>query len=212
MTRRKTSKKNAKENKRGVSIPDFRHRHSENRFKVSLIFLIAALALAVFIFLFTLIGLQNSRLAAQASPVPSPGAQAAAKTVLDDPNLDFTFKMPSQLGQWLYKTGSVKSPVDETLSNQYASVYVPRSVKAGTSNFDDLTQNILTVRQFSKKEWEKLESGCQKGNQLFCEAAGKKMGEKNGTVYAYTVPASCPADTKTKCSLAEKIVSTFTLK
>ncbi|MDI6778347.1 MAG: hypothetical protein QMD77_04085 [Patescibacteria group bacterium] len=50
MPRRKTSKKNTKENKKKAFALDFGGRQSETRFKISLIFLIAALLISVFIF------------------------------------------------------------------------------------------------------------------------------------------------------------------
>lgn len=191
-------------------------KHSGERFEFSLVFLIAALLMSIFILLFSLIRNQNSQIAAQAFP-NLPGAfqgngDYSRSPLLEDENLEFTLKIPAQLGEWVYKTGFVKSPVDEALSNQYMTIFVPQNAKEKTNNLDDLTQDILTVRQYSETEWEKLESGCQKGNQFYCEIAGEKIGEKDGKVYASTKPGKCSETEKSKCALAEKIIQGFELK
>jgi hypothetical protein len=192
-------------------------RRSEARFRVSLVFLIAGLAFSLFLFLLTLIGTQSGRSAAKLAPVLPAGTAAADSSfsknpLLKDPNLDFTLKIPPQLGEWLYKIGYVKSPVDETLSNQYVNIYIPQSTNSSTNNFDDLAKSILSIRQFSQKEWVKLEKGCQKGNQFYCETAGVKVGEKDSRVFAYIKPGDCPKRIEAKCRLAGTIIKSFTLK
>lgn len=150
--------------------------------------------------------------------LPVPAGSTASKSnfsinpVLENINLDFTLKIPSQLGEWLYKIGYAKSPIDETLSNQYVAIYVPQNGKPETNNFDDLVKDILTVRQFSQKEWKKLESGCKKGNQFYCETAGAKISEKNDKVFAYTKPGNCPKSIEARCRLADGIIESFKLK
>jgi hypothetical protein len=191
-------------------------RKSETRFRISLIFLMAGLLLSAFILILTLISAQNNQTMARTFTPVNAGAKTSAKfsanPILEDPSLDFTLKIPTQLGQWLYKTGFVKSLVNETLSDRYVTIFIPRNAKTGTNNFDDLTQDILIVRQFVKEEWKKLETGCGKGNQIYCEAMGEKIGEKNDAVWAYTKAKTCPKDIEAKCSLADKIAETFTLK
>lgn len=189
----------------------------EIRFRISLVFLIAGLVFSLFLFLLTAINIQNNQAAVGFVPPPSAevgmaGSNFSKTLVLKDSNLDFTLKIPPQLGEWLYKTGYVKSPVDETLSNQYVAIYVAQGAASATNNFDDLAKNILTIRQFSQKEWKKLESGCRKGNRFYCETAGAKAGEKDDEVFAYTKPGSCPRSIEAKCALADKIIESFALK
>lgn len=215
MPRRKTSKQNKKgEIKKMFALPF--DRKSDTRFRISLIFLMAALLLSSFVLIFTMLGVQNNQIETNAAPLPSPGARVkanvSANPALKDSNLEFTLKIPTQLGQWLYKTGYVKSPADETLSDRYVTVFVPRSDNARSNNFDDMAQEIITVRRFSQDEWKKIDSGCGKGNQMYCEAMGTKIGEKNDVVWAYTKAKTCSKDMKAKCDLADKISQTFALE
>jgi len=224
--RKKTQKKknSGKKEKRRIGFGALKKmkifglgRRSETRFKISLVFLIAGLVFSLFLLLLTAINVQNNRVAA--GPVPASltkagmaGSNFSRNPVLKDSSLDFTLKIPPQLGEWLYKTGYVKSPVDETLSDQYVIVYVPQGAASATNNFDDLAKNILTIRQFSQKEWDKLENGCRKGNQFYCETAGARVGEKNDKIFAYTKPESCPKSVEAKCQLADRIIKSFVLK
>jgi len=192
-------------------------RHSETRFKVSLVFLIAALLITAFIFIFTMIGIQNSEIAMRnlstpAANVTQANANFSTKSTLENSDLNFTLEMPAQLGQWLYKTGKVQSPTDDTLSDRYTSIYIPKSRELVSRNFDDLTQLILTVREFTADEWNSLEKGCKKGNQLYCEAAGTKVDETNDAVWVYIKADNCPKSLEAKCSLADKIIQSFKLK
>ncbi len=187
--------------------------HAAMRFKMSLIFLMAGLIFVIFLLLFAMIGVESdqagSRSTAAATSVPANKAAYSINRLLDDPDLGFTLKMPAGLGQWLYRTGSVKSPVDETLSDKFVAIYVPRETNARKNNFDDLTIAVLTVREFSKKEWNALDKGCQRGNEDYCRAAGTEIDETNNVVYTYTKPEACPEDVRVRCALADEIIKSF---
>lgn len=188
------------------------------RFNLSLIILMAVLEASLFIFLLTLIGAQtaqgDSRKSFSSAPV-AVGAKKFTKPAsqkLNDPSLDFELTVPPQLRNWLYKTGDIKSPVDDELSDQYLQMYLPVEGKKNSRNFNEMTEAILTIKKFTTDEWEKLEKGCQKNNTLFCDAAGTKIIEKDGSVYAYEKNSNCPSGMESKCALADKIVSGFQLK
>lgn len=186
------------------------------RFSVSLILLTAVLEVSLLMLLMSLINTQTVRGGDESFAVPA--AKSAKRLVkpasqkLNDPSLDFELTVPAQLGEWLYKTGYIKSPVDDELSDQYLQVYLPDSGKAKSRNFDEMTKAVLTIKKFTADEWKKLEKGCQNENSLFCEAAGTKMAEKNGSVYAYNKISNCPSGMENKCSLADRIADSFQLK
>lgn len=187
------------------------------RFNLSLIILMAVLETALFMLLLTLISAQTAQGGNQSfSSVPA--ASSAKKLIkpvsqkLTDSNLDFDLVIPAQLGEWLYKTGNVKSPVDDTISDQYLQIFLPTTNKTNSRNFEEMTAAILTIKKFTTDEWKKLEKGCQKDNSLFCDTAGTKIAEKNGSVYAYNKISNCPSGMESKCSLVDKIVGSFQLK
>jgi hypothetical protein len=188
------------------------------RFNLSLIILMAVLQASLFMLLLTLISVQTAQ-GENRSFSAAPMASSAKKMIkpaisqkLTDSNIDFNLDIPSQLGEWLYKVGYVKSPVDDKLSDQYVRIYLPNGVKANSRNFEDMTVEFLTIRKFTTDEWKKLEKGCQDRNSLFCEAAGTKIAEKNGSVYAYIKISSCPSGMESKCGLINKIIGGFSLK
>jgi hypothetical protein len=186
------------------------------RFSVSLIILTAVLEASLFILLLSLINAQTTR-GGDAS-FAAPTVKSAEKLVrpvsqnINDPNLDFELNVPAQFGEWLYRTGYIKSPVDDGLSDQYLRIYLPDSGKMKSRNFDERTTAVFTIKKFTADEWKKLEKGCQNENSLFCEAAGTKIAEKNRSVYAYNKISSCPPEMKSKCGLINKIVDSFQLK
>jgi hypothetical protein len=188
------------------------------RFNLSLIILMAVLQASLFMLLLTLISVQTAKGQNMNFSVAS-AANGAKKMIkpatsqkLADPNIDFDLAIPAQLGEWLYKTGYVKSPVDDKMSDQYVRIYLPNAGKAGSRNFEDMTSAFLTIRKFTTDEWKKLDKGCQNKDSLFCEAAGTKIAEKDGSVYAYTKISSCPSGMESKCGLIEKIIGGFSLK
>ena len=187
------------------------------RFNLSLIILMAVLESALFMLLLTLINAQTTQ-GENRSFSYAPAASSAKKLIkpasqkLNNPNLDFDLTVPVQLGEWLYKTGDVKSLVDDKISDQYLQVYLPTGDKTNSRDFNEMTTAVLTIKKFTANEWKKLEKGCQKDNSLFCEAAGTKIAEKNGSVYAYNKISNCPSGMENKCGLVDKIIGSFQLK
>ncbi len=185
------------------------------RFEVSLVILIGILTFSTYLLLMSLnrsSGGGSSRAPAITnSRISSAGVKRPADYQLKDASIDFETRVPSQIGDWFYKIGYVKSPADETLADQYVQVFVPIS-GTDSNNFEDKNKNILTIRKYTKTEWDDLEKGCRKGNQFYCETAGKMIAEKNGSVYAYAISEDCPKIIETKCRLAEKIIGYFRLK
>jgi hypothetical protein len=131
---------------------------------------------------------------------------------LADSSLDFELTVPSGIGDWLYKTGFIKSPVDDALSDQYLQIFVSLKKATGSNNFEDQNKNILTIKKFTTEEWKKLEKGCQNENLLYCEVGGTKMAEKDDSVYAYTKTENCPKDIEARCRLADNLIESFNLK
>ena len=188
------------------------------RFNLSLIILMAVLEISLFMLLLTLISAQTAQ-GDSSQPLSSAPAVSGAKKMikpvsqtLSDPSLDFQLTVPAQLGEWLYKTGDIKSLVDDNLSDQYLQIFIPTGDKKNSRNFNEMTASILTIKKFTADEWKKLEKGCQNDNTLFCDSAGTKIAEKNGLVYAYNKISNCPSGMGSKCALADKIVSGFQLK
>jgi len=154
-----------------------------------------------------------------AASLSKPIVQAKPGTrILDDSSLDFKITVPVQLGTWLYKIGEVKSPVDDTPSNQYLRIYVQLS-GAKSNNFDQQNKEILTIRKFSADEWKAIEKACQKGKEDVCSAGGMFLANETdpesgdlNNVYAFSKPVDCPQSLEAKCSLADKIIQSFQLK
>ncbi|MDP1846103.1 MAG: hypothetical protein Q8L09_05215 [Candidatus Moranbacteria bacterium] len=186
------------------------------RFSVSLILLTAALEMSLLILLMSLINAQAARGGDESFAVSA--VKSTKKLVkpanqkIDDQNLDFELTVPAQLGEWSYKTGYIKSPIDDGISDQYLQIYLPDSGKMKSRNFDEMMKVVLTIKKFSTDEWKKLEKGCQNENSLFCEAAGTKIAEKNESVYAYDKISNCPSVMENKCDLVDKIIDSFQLK
>ncbi len=188
------------------------------RFSVSLIILTAALEMSLLILLFSLVNSQALKEGNNPFYVAAANSNGNKKNTpssqeLSDPGLNFKLTIPPQLGDWKYRVGYVKSPVDDALSNQYLQVYIPESGRKKSHNFDEANKAFLTVRKFESEEWDSLKKGCEKGNLIFCEVAGEKIAEKNGSIYAYTKNSSCLSNkNESKCKLVEKIVGSFQFK
>jgi hypothetical protein len=188
------------------------------RFCFSLIILMAILVTSSLIFIMSLASTQTVRGDSSQSFSSVPMASSAKKMIkpasqkIDDQNLDFELTVPAQLGEWSYKTGYIKSPIDDSISDQYLQIYLPDSEKMKSRNFDEMMKMVLTIKKFSTDEWKKLEKGCQNENSLFCEAAGTKITEKNESVYAYNKISNCPSAMENKCGLVDKIIDSFQLK
>jgi len=189
------------------------------RFSISLVILIGMLTFSALLLLFSLN--KSSIVSAETYTkkiVPIKNDSGLKKTgsqALNDSSLDFNITVPSQLGEWLYKTGEVKSLTDDSLSNQYFRMFVPLP-GAKSNNFDQQNKNILTIRKFSADEWFDIEKSCQE-EESTCDAAGKmiaKGADSNGDewVYAYIKPENCPKSIEAKCNFVDKIIESFNLK
>lgn len=196
-------------------------KKEELRFGISLVILIALLSVSAYLLIFALGSRQKPAVPLSVDSSASRGAVLSgnAKTKLapgslklDDASLDFGLKIPAQFGEWLYKIGYVKSPTDETLSNQYVKIYVPSIRTVKSNSFEDKYQEILTIRKFSDGEWQELEKGCTKGNQFYCEETGTKITDMDGSVWAYTVAKNCPRELEPKCKSVETVAKSFQLK
>ena len=186
------------------------------RFEVSLVILIGVLTFSAYLLLISLNrsleGNDNLQTLAVASGRNfSTNAKKPADGWLKDVSLDFEIKMPSRLGEWIYKIGYVKSPTDDALSDQYVQIFVPVA-GINSNNLEEKNKNILTIKKYAKAEWNKLEKGCLKGNQFYCETAGAKISEKNDEVFAYTKTGNCPKSIEARCRLADGIIESFRLK
>lgn len=212
MPRRKKTKRNI-----ASKTPTAPKRRKDLRFSVSLVVLIAFLATASLLLLVSLIGQRKATAIGKYSSVSKISGNASGKaTVLDDADLDFKLKIPAGLGDWIYKTGAVKSLVDDTLSDQYLKIYVSYPAAKNSQNFDDREKDVLTVVKFEADEWAKLEAGCEKNKPDYCDAMGTKFSESSdsgdGFVYAYRKADECPKSLAKKCDLADEIVKSFQLK
>lgn len=105
----------------------------------------------------------------------------------------------------------MKSLTDDALSNQYVKIYVPSGQTAQSNSLDDKYQEMLAIRKFSDGEWKEMEKGCAKGNQFYCEDAGTKIADMDGSVWAYTAAKNCPRELEQKCKSVEGIIKSFQL-
>jgi hypothetical protein len=138
--------------------------------------------------------------------------------VIDDSALGYTLKVPVQMGKWFYKAGAVKSLTDDSLSNQYLRIYIPLS-EANSNNLDQQYKDVLTIRKFTAEEWSDIQKSCKKEETDICDAAGKMISsdpdaaeKNNDSVYTYTQANDCPGSLVARCSLANEIVKSFSLK
>jgi hypothetical protein len=194
--------------------------HKENlRFGVSLVVLTALLEAALFMFLLALnsstgvaVGKTKFIQASSAVKVSQKKMTNSVERTIKDDNLGYEITIPKEVGDWMYKTGYIKSLVDETLVDEYLQVFMPLPAKAEGNKFDSRYQNILTVMRFTEKEWTDIGKGCEKSNLYYCDMQGKELGRKDGYVYSYTNPTTCPKEISNGCSKTDQIVESFKLK
>jgi hypothetical protein len=194
--------------------------HKENlRFGISLIVLTALLEAALFMFLLVLnssTGVAQGQIKTNA--MSNQIALGQKKTVsptsriLQDENLDFEITVPKEFGDWVYKTGSIKSLIDDKLADEYLQIYVPLSANSDSNKFEGRYQNILTVMRFTEDEWDEISQGCEKSNLYYCDAKGTELGRKEQYVYSYTEPINCPKEVEFRCGKANRITESFKIK
>jgi hypothetical protein len=194
--------------------------HKENlRFGISLVVMTALLEAALFIFLLVLNGSAGVALghtkvykAPSLAKVSQKKMSSPTERTLKDDNLVYEITIPKEVGDWMYKTGYIKSLVDETLADEYMQLYIPFPLKTEGNKFEGRYENILTIMRFTEKEWTDINKGCEKSNLYYCDTKGKELGKKDGYVYSYASPASCPKEVSYGCSKTDQIVGSFKLK
>jgi len=211
----KTKKTIAKKTKTKNNPTPMNLRRKDMRFKISLVILIGMLTFSSLLLLLSLNKSSATTLDSEAA-ITSPaknisGIKKSGSKELNDNTLDFKLTVPVQLGEWLYKTGEVKSLTDDFISNQYLRIFIPLS-GAKSNNFDDQNKNILTIRRFSADEWSDVEKDCEGDKKDICGAAGTLIAQSDEWAYAYTKPTDCLKSIAAKCDLAGKIIESFTLK
>ena len=150
------------------------------RFSVSLVILIGMLAFSAMLLLFSLnksVARSAGSGASKAAPAEdNSGLKKTEDQVLNDTSLDFKVTVPAEFRAWFYKTGEVKSPTDDSLSDQYFRIFVPLA-GAKSNNFDQQNKDILTIRKFSLDEWAGIEKSCQKNKKDICDAGGELIAK-----------------------------------
>ncbi|HBB37229.1 MAG: hypothetical protein UX02_C0005G0013 [Candidatus Moranbacteria bacterium GW2011_GWC1_45_18] len=190
------------------------------RFNISLVYLIAMISISTYLLLFSLTNTGEAFMSSSGQISKNATVKVGPTSVnysennkfLNDPALEFNLAIPAQFGQWIYRVGSVKGLTDDTLANPFVKIYVDAKPSGKSASFDDRYKDVLTIRKYSSDEWDELEKGCGKGNLIYCEGAGTKINEKDGSVWAYTKSDDCSKETKASCDLVEKIVGSFQLK
>ena len=224
MARRKKTKKEIADTKAILgrwTLAERGKTRTDIRLNVSMVFLIAILSISAYFLLFSII--QNGKASFGFGNVSAPVSKIAAgnssgavslgkNQFLNDPALDFKLAIPSQFGQWMYRVGDVKGLTDDSLTNQFVKIYTAVKPTGSSTSFDECFKDVLTIRKFSTAEWKELEKGCGKGNLLFCEGAGTKINEKDGSVWAYTKSGDCSKETKGNCTYIEKVIGSFEFK
>jgi hypothetical protein len=198
-----------------VSSVGMNHHRKDMRFKVSLVILIGMLTFSAMLLLFSL----NNSLKVNAETgmntvLPMKhlsGIKKASSQILNDDTLDYKLTIPAGLGDWVYKTGEVKSLTDDYLSDQYFRMFIPLSGEK-SNNFDEQNKDILIIRRFSADEWSDVEKSCKKDDSDICASAGTLISENDEWAYTFTKSADCPRSIEAKCSLVDKIIESFNLK
>jgi hypothetical protein len=220
MPGRKKTKKTTKKTKSNNAVPGKKLDHKEMRFSMSLVILIGMLTFSLLLLLLTLNKTSVVYAVAKKTankPIATRAVMQKSKTqTLNDSRIDYGLTIPTQIGKWFYKVGQVKSPTDDSLSDQYLKILIPVP-GSSSSNFDNQYQDVLTIRKFSADEWSDIQKACKKEKQDICEAGGQVIAnapesEDSEWVYAYTKSDDCPKNIEAKCALVDKILESFKLK
>lgn len=230
MPRRKPIKKTiAKKTK--VSPVGVKHARKEMRFNVSLVILIGMLTFSALLLLVSLNKSNNAVAKTSTSQIaPRVIGNIVPKTAIAKPadfsglSGNFQLAIPASWKGWVYRSGEVKSPIDDSLSDQFVKVYLPQSVsdneEANSPNLDSRYKDIFTVMNFSADEWKAMEKKCNRGDSTICDDMGKKLadaqcpGSAGGTdcVYSYTKQPNCSGALAARCNEVDKIMESFNLK
>lgn len=200
----------------------------EMRFSVSLVVLIGLLTFSVLLLLFSL----NKSAAVGAKTMTSfsvprisrsiPLKKTSANlTTFQGGGEDFQLAFPASWKGWVYRTGEVKSPVDDTLSDQYVKIYLPDSnpKEATNPDLDSRYTDMITVVTYSADEWKAMAKKCNKGDSSVCDEMGTKLADttcpgfadNTDCVYSYTKQPNCPGSLTTRCDEVDTIMANFKL-
>jgi len=203
--------------KKGKTVSSAKARENM-RFSASLVVSIAFLLTATLLLLVSLNGMSLPRITSEKKIVPTVpvkplnSIKPSAFAILDDKELDFQVAIPSDWKGWVYKTGFVKSPVDDSLSDQYVRIFLPDPEKSSSKNLDDQKKIMLTIMKFTTAEWKKLSNGCEKENTFFCETMGKEIARNDESVYSYVAEKNTSSVFAGKYRQVDKVIESFKLK
>jgi hypothetical protein len=226
--RNKPRKSVAKKTKIVSARPKFPHK--EMRFNVSLVILIGMIVFSMLLLLISLNRLHNAGSATAAnsslseksgnSSVPG-GVRSASLYTFQSGGGDFQLSIPATWKGWAYRTGKIKSPVSDSLSDDYVRIFLPSSPsgKAADPNLDNRYTDMITVLTFSAGEWKKLDRSCRGGDSESCDAMGAKLAdttcsddESADCVYSYRKRSDCPGPLEDRCKEVDGITESFQLK
>ena len=201
----------------------------EMRFSVSLVILIGMLTFSLFLLLFSL----NKSVAINANTqtsfsVPKTNSNIAQKTTAAKSYIfteggaeNFQLTIPITWKDWVYNTGEVKSPIDDSLSDGYIKISLPNTIHenagANSPNLNSRYTDIMTIMNFSADEWKTMEKKCNKGDNNICDAMGKKLADSqrpsigagnSDSVYSYTIQPNC-GSFEARCNEVDKIMESF---
>lgn len=225
--RNKPKKPIARKTKIVSARPKFGRR--EMRFNVSLVILIGMVVFSVLLLLISLNRLHDVGSAtASSSLLPGKsgnkdffGAQSAIPHTFQGGGGDFQLSIPAAWKGWAYRAGKIKSPVSNSLSDDYVRIFLPvsPSEKVANPNLDSRYTDMITILSFSAGEWKKLDRSCRGGDSESCDAMGTKLAdtgcsddESADCVYSYTRQSSCPGPLEDRCREVDGIMESFQLK
>gem|GEM_PF-1046269 len=201
------------------------------RFSASLVILTGMLVFSMLLLLISLNGLYGADSKAVLNGASSgssggetiPRAQAASSGsyTFQSGGVKFQLSIPVAWKDWAYRTGQVKSPVDDSLSDSYVKIFLPSSPsgKEAGPNLDSRYTDMATILTFSAGEWKKLDKNCQKSDSESCDAMGTKLAdaacpdeENADCVFSYKKQPDCPGPLEARCREVDGIMKSFQLK
>lgn len=208
-------------------------RRKDMRFKVSLVILTGTLLFSVLLLLISLNRADGVN-AGITSNVPfqktddkviQKTAPAGLFTFKGGGGEDFQLSIPAGWKGWVYRTGAVKSLVDDSLSDEYVKIYLPNDAAKGTGSpdLDSRYKDVITIMSFSVGEWKKLDKKCRNDDEEACEDMGAKLAdtacrsnssedtEDIDCVYSYTRRKDCSGLLAARCGEIDKIMEGFKL-
>lgn len=229
MPRRTQAKKTTMKKEKTNSVGLKKSCRKDMRFSISLVVLIGMLTFSLLLLLVSLdkpVAISARTKMIQSIPrlslMSSPETAPESLTTFSGGGGDFQLSIPADWKGWVYRIGAVKSPIDDTLSDQYVKIYLPdpNSAQSASPNLDSRFKDIITVVNYSADEWKALDKKCSKGDSSVCGIMGTKLAgtqcadssESADCVYGYTKAADCSGALAAKCNEVDKIMASFKLK